>query len=548
MNRLDKKKLLSAGILGVLLVYAYIVRYVITLPGIIPDTFLRFSREMIHMGIAIVWLISIRRRVMQKSVRFYMLSVTFQLILWQYIRAVKYYFFYDTSICRYLWYAYYIPIILIPLYCFYIQEYIGKVDSYEKPKRMQLLYLPALFLIGLVFTNDAHCLVFGFPEGFNDYDNYTYKICYFLVILWSIFLGIYSLVMLLMKCRAPGNRWFQRTPLLVLGGALVVWFLYGLGILNMDFTTVSCFVIILLLESSIQSGLIRTNSKYGLLFGTSTIEARITDDEFHPCYTSDTSEPVDETMMRLALSGSVNLENKRLRSAPISHGYVFWWDDVTDLNRYTKELEETGKELAHKNDLIKAELDLQEKSLRIAEKNRLYDRISREVNTQITEIEKLLCKESSSSDIRENLIKICIISAYIKRRSNLLLISEDTDDIPAKEMEFCLRESLDNLRLAGILCSLDSKCEGKVKANRLVAVYDMAQQAFEQTLCGLNALFIKLRISNGNIFMRLQMDCSCEVCFPEKTEWTALGGRVTARRSDDILWVEFHLEKGEDRI
>ena len=101
MNRLDKKKLLSAGILGVLLVYAYIVRYVITLPGIIPDTFLRFSREMIHMGIAIVWLISIRSRVMQKSVRFYMLSVTFQLILWQYIRAVKYYFFYDTSICRY---------------------------------------------------------------------------------------------------------------------------------------------------------------------------------------------------------------------------------------------------------------------------------------------------------------------------------------------------------------------------------------------------------------------------------------------------------------
>ena len=42
--------------------------------------------------------------------------------------------------------------------------------------------------------------------------------------------------------------------------------------------------------------------------------------------------------------------------------------------------------------------------------------------------------------------KICVLGCYIKRRGNLLLLGEENKQIPAAELEHCIRESLENLR------------------------------------------------------------------------------------------------------
>ncbi len=41
----------------------------------------------------------------------------------------------------------------------------GKEETYRLPGTWRLLYLPAFFLIGLVFSNGFHQQVFSFPEG-----------------------------------------------------------------------------------------------------------------------------------------------------------------------------------------------------------------------------------------------------------------------------------------------------------------------------------------------------------------------------------------------
>ncbi len=541
-----KKTILHASVVAVLLMYAYYVKYIFPPQNAFLDTVLQFSRSLIHMGIVVVWMISIKKRIIQKSVRTYLIAVAVLLIFWQYVRAVKWYIIFDINMfTRCCWYMYYIPIILIPMFGVFIVEYIGQPEHFEMPSNMKLLYIPAFALITLVLTNDFHCLAFGFPKGFEYSDScYTHRIIYFLVMIWSVSMGIYFIVMLQQKCRAPGNRWFQRTPFFVIGGALILWILYYLSIFCFDLTSVTSFIIILLLESCIRSGLIRSNSNYEILFGASTIAARIVDDAYHVCYESDTAVPLDEKVMRQAENGPVNLGDKRLGSAEISHGRILWLDDVAEINRFTEELERTGRQLAENNDLVKAELDLREKKLHTAEKNRLYDRIAAEVREQLDQLEYLLNEKDSPCTIREKLVPVCIISAYIKRRSNLLLMAEHMKAVPAKEMEFCLRESLDNLRLAGVLCSMDSVCNGDVDVKYLVAAYDLFQQSIEQLLGELQAILIKMRISENTFFLRLQLDCPGEICFTDVSDWQSFGGQIRITRTDDTLWTELRLEGG----
>ena len=86
----------------------------------------------------------------------------------------------------------------------------------------------------------------------------------------------------------------------------------------------------------------------------------------------------------------MDISGYRFCCAAITNGYVFWIEDYTGLYRYRKELEEKGRQLSGANDLLRAELALQEKQLHIQEKNRLYDQVAKEIAPQLFQIDQLL--------------------------------------------------------------------------------------------------------------------------------------------------------------
>ena len=95
----------------------------------------------------------------------------------------------------------------------------------------------------------------------------------------------------------------------------------------------------------------------------------------------------------------------------------------------------------------------------------------------------------------------------MKRRSNLLLLSENTAYLPAKELELCLRESLENLKLVGVSGFLDADCSGTFPAAVLVAAFDICESALERLLPELGALLLWLRATkDGQLLFRIQMD------------------------------------------
>lgn len=541
MKKETEKSLRTAGIVLFLLVYACFARAAAKRIDayVVPETIFLLSRNLVHTGLLLVWAVSIKRRIMQKSVVRYLLGMAILMIFWMYIRTSKWMFFNGLNrIVRYLWYAYYIPMILIPLFGVFLVQYIGKPEDYEIPKRMKLFYLPACILIGLVLTNDIHRLAFDFPLGIRDFNTYTYHIVYYLVVVWMVSLGVYFVVMMMIKCRAPGRQWFQKLPLLVFGGAVIAWAVYYLRIMDYDMVAVNCLLVALLLESSIRSGMIRSNSKYQSLFQASTIEAQIVDSGYRVKYVSETAWPLEKKTMQQAEREEVELGDRRLSGAKISHGWVFWCDNVAEINRYTKALEKTGEQMEEKNALLQAELKLREEHLRIMEENRIYDHIVKEMSGQLQQLESLLKEAKQTEETEKKLARICMISVFVKRCSNLMLLSESTPDIPARELELCLRESLEYIRLSGTLCSMDSECEGIAPARTLAAVYQMFERVAEQAVPRTGALLVKLKISGEQIFLRLLLD-DLDLLLPEETtDWTDAGGKIAVKKMEETMWIE----------
>ena len=115
------------------------------------------------------WGSSLGMRIVGKKTKrlFYQLSIfMFILIL---VQMIKYNFCRRPIYCRLLWYAYYLPIVSVPLTCFRIVCSIGEPEEGKNIKKSHLLWIPCMILILIVMTNDLHQKVFYFKNGLADY-------------------------------------------------------------------------------------------------------------------------------------------------------------------------------------------------------------------------------------------------------------------------------------------------------------------------------------------------------------------------------------------
>jgi len=477
---------------------------------VIVRSALRMVPHIIHLPLLVVWCVTLKRRIINKQIRKYLMSVAILMIFWLAIRTFKWHFLDDGDpLGRYIWYCYYIPMILIPLLGVFITMCIGKPENFRLNSRLKLLYIPAIILIVFILTNDFHNLTFSFPGDITEYNsNYKHEIVFFIACAWFVMLGFYFATMLILKSRVPGKRTFQKLPLVMMVVAVVLWLAYVLNILRFDLTAMDCLIIVLLLESAIQSGLIASNTAYNELFEISTLAAQIIDKNYEICYSSSEANDFMEETMRSTEKKTVIIGGYSLHSKAVKGGRVLWQNDIKQIRALMNELSEKQEQLNENNELLKAEIEIKEQKARLEEKNRLYDRIAIEVSEQLTKADELLSHvEKSDEDVESVLSQICIISAYIKRRSNLLLINEDNNYISAKELEYCLRESLDNMRLMGIITSLDSSCKGKIKIEHIVEIYDVFEKIIEFLLLDINAILVHLTYKNGNLKLRLQIGC-----------------------------------------
>lgn len=513
------------------------------------QTFFLAIRNLIHISLIVSWCASLYRRILNKQVRYYMIANGLLMAFWLMAKAIKYEFISSRMyfLGRYIWYSYYIPMILIPLLGVFVIDHIGKPEDYRIPKKMYYLFVPAGLILAGIFTNDLHQLAFSFPDGIEWFDSiYKYGVIYFAAMAWFVLGGIYFVVMLLKKSRVPGSKAMQKLPLIIMLGAVVFWTLYCLEIFRgCDLTVVDCLIVSLLLESAIQSGLIPSNTNYDEIFRSSTVAAQIVDEAYRPRIMSAVAVPLTVEQMKQAETETVNLGNTLLHSKPITAGHVLWQDDVTQINELMERLRDTREQLNQSNHLLQAELELKENQAKADEKNRLYDRISKEVAPQLVKVEEILKRIEREPEQAEKLMaKVCVIGSYIKRRGNLLLLWEENRRIDARELEYCIRESLDNLRLAKVYTSFECECAGELLPTHIIAVYDLYETLVESLLDNVTAMMIRLHCREGRISIKLQVGCEEQIAQNSLANITVPFGEFSYDIQEEDVMIRYTVPEG----
>ncbi|MGM9606364.1 MAG: histidine kinase N-terminal 7TM domain-containing protein [Oscillospiraceae bacterium] len=498
-----------------------------------------FLRSVIYIVLFAAWGISIRRRIIQPQVRRYLTAVSALMVFWVTVRTIRYSLEGCPWVLRHLWYLYYLPILFIPLLAVFVALSLGKPENYRLPKWTALLNIPAAALLLLVLTNDLHQLVFVFPADAAVWGNdYRHSIGYFLAVGWQILCTLTTLVTMLIKCRIPYSRKVLMLPfvpviLSVIYGSLYVFHVPWVRRIAGDMTVVFCLLITAALESCIQCGLIQSNTHYGELFRASTIAAQIIDAAYNVCLSSNAARSIPAGTMRRTEDGPVMLDGGvRLSGAPIRGGHVLWQEDVSDAVERLEELKDLNESLEDKNIAARDEYETTKKRLSLLESNRLYNRMQLETAEKIDTLYGLLeqIRESGDPEKEKDLLyRMAVIGAYVKRRNNLLFVSEAEKMIPAEELTWSVRESLRCLKIRDVSTDFAVELDAPLSFDDAVRLYDTIETALERSMDTLSDLYLKIERKDGNLALHMALYCESDL--------SALAGpQLTVAEEDDKTW------------
>ena len=513
------------------------------------------SSGTLYAGLFIAWAVSIDYRIVQKDIRAYLIASACMMVFWIVAREIKYSFVFELDmVSRYLWYSYYIPMIFLPALLFMTALRIGQKGQKPFYGRWKLLFIPAVIMVMGVFTNDWHQMAFHFRPGFDNWGTeYTYGILYKIIVAWIITLIVASLALVFYKCRISKIKRSIWVPIvfLVVCTFYLLWtytesFIYGQKVFQVP--EMFCFMIVALCESCIQVGLIPSNIGYGDFFNASTVCAQLADETGKICYASENAVALTVEQINAAEHSAVFLDkNTRLRSYPVSGGKVLWTDDLSAINRMNNEISEIKEQLSKHHDLLRAETELKERTVRAAEQNRLYDVITAVVKPQLNQLAILLGNTApNDAKLREKFALACVLNAYIKRRSNLALIGHDCEQMQSFELVSSIRESVEYLNVDGIPCSFDWKGEGLLPTEALILAYELFEMVVEASLPKLSGLLVNLAVMEGALVLKLSMedeDTKIDANWEAKRV-KACGGMLRVKKEDGTVFVTFDTREG----
>ena len=464
------------------------------------------------------------------------------LVFWIAVSSVKHLVFMDNvTVVRYLWYAYYIPQILIAILGLNIAIMAGGGENVRLGKGGIFLFGIGAALILLVLTNDLHQIVFSFPEGVPWTNaSCTHEIGYYLIMALIALCGIVLSVIIVHKCRIPRRKKFTPLPflcviLMIIYG--VMYFVDGSFIRNYlnDMTTSGCLMVAVLFELVIESGLFQTNITYENLFQSAVITVQLTDREHQVCYASEGLGTVPKEILVQADTAPVMLEQSvRLSGAAICGGHIYWQENVSELLSVQKELEMTREELCDTGDVLRAEAEQKAYRLHLEEKNRLYDLVEKQTASQVVMLRKLTSQLRQAEDLDEAkclLGTIVIVGTYIKRRSDLIVVSGQKKSIRKEELLIGIREFKENLKLYGVECAVQiMDCERFLMETAGV-VYDVFEAVIEAGIDTISAILLCLEMQGKSLKLTICADCSEDLNILKGTF-----PKITIRQDEDGLW------------
>lgn len=515
----------------------------------IVDTFMFSANFIIYIGLLIFWMQSVRDRLLPVRSRRYMIVSALLMIFYLLVRLLRYRVLTNVIARRYVDYAYNIPLVLIPTLFLMICILISSGENTEGKRREQLLMIPSCAIVLLVMTNDLHQLCYRRLVPLSEYQGnvgtYTYGPVFYLIYGWMILTLLAGFALLIRKNWRQNIKGLFQFAVIVLvwaGISLLDWLIFTpLDLLRMYHSTETrIFFLIGLFEFCIRNRLIPYNENYSGFFSNLGLPVRITDEAFATVY--DTNIPINASDAELfaAVKESVYLdEDTRLSGMKLHPGHVFWTEDERELHEESRRLAEANELLSEENDLIAIENELKERKAHLEAQDRVYDRIASALYPKQKRIEALLESTSAESDnFPAVLAECCVLNAYCKRKSNLLLLSEDTLPHPNRELFLALQESARFLKCCGIDAAATGEEYSKLPLSMIHALYD----SFETLIEALLPVMHRMTVSLSSDGIRIAAETDTVPPFPK----TALP--VECKESDGCLFLTVRSVEGGDAI
>lgn len=454
-----------------------------------------------YIAAAMYWGITVLESIKEKHSRGIMIGIVAMILLWLLLRACKYEIW-DDDLDIALWYLYYVPQTLLPLLVFDMTVHIEGGRQTHKEK---LLYLPAAVIIVGILTNNVHQLAFRFKGSVADNNGaYSYGILYYISLVWMILLMLVAIINATRKSRIL-HRKRVFFGLLLWTLVPVLYFLYyqfGPFFLRTSFFNFPegcCILHVTFLEICIQTGLIMSNRHHEEIFKNSTIMAEITDVNHGTVHRTALCEAVSDEEKEEAAHRNVTVKDSfELRSHRINGGFVYWLSDVRESLKVNRELQELGEELAEENNILKAEIEAKEKQAALEEQNRIYDSVNKALSGKRNTVLRLLDEK--------NIYKALVVSAYMKRKGNLVILAKQGERSDIRELGLCINESFSYLRLNGCICNCTVSGEGMVKTGTIASLYDIFEEITERYYDKTEAFLCYIRCDKDEVTMRCQLE------------------------------------------
>ena len=506
---------------------------------------------MIYTVLIIFWIQSLYARLLPSKARSYMVVIGLLMVFYLVLRVFKYRIAGDNTGLRLTWYAFYIPMTFIPALFLAVSIRIAKGNRPSKLDE-RLLLIPAGILSGIILTNDLHHLVFVPNPGVTGFigtsGTYTYRITFYLTYAWMIITIVIGIVLLLRACGVRKNR----RKLLFVAGIVAIWFIlirlhtikkYIEFIPPYESPEIHIFCMLAIFEFCIRQRLIPYNENYTGFFAKLPMPVVITDRKFDRIYRSANVIEADREEFGQALESPVYPQpDMKLSGRQIQGGYAFWLEDESEVRKANERLMEANSTLESENTLIEYENKQKEKNAYLRSRHHIYHEIAEKMYPYQKRIERLLDEAKPGTEgFKESIAYVSVLNAYVKRKTNLLLMASEEGGITLHELMLAVSESGRYLSYVGIKTSVDESgfTDGEertasVTAENIIALYDTFETLAERMIGHASLLMISY---DGNA-LKLAADTEQAVVAGD----TELPVRI--EDNDGILFMIISAKKG----
>lgn len=484
-----------------------------------------------------------------------MKSLSWMALLMIFLRGIKYSVYAEVDVlARHTWYFYYVPLLLIPLFLFYISLLIAPKKNARVSKIWYLTLTATAVFIILILTNDIHQLVFRFQPDFMNWNNdYSHSSLFYVITFWQYALYFAAIIVLAIKCRISGskkNAWLILIPFAIgiamnvllitekmpkLGGSYII-----------EFPEALIFMVAIVLECCMQLGLIPTNTNYGKLFRNFSISAQITDKFGNPVYVSSAAIPLTKEQFAMPDGSRIGVHTV-LHKMKIPGGFCFWQDDMTELDRLNADLSDIKEELAKETELTRLRNELKERQTKLEQRTLVYDTIAKRTQKQSQSISYLAKTARLSDDAaqkQECRNRITLLGTYIKRYANLMLLSQERGVIEVGELGLSVSEVLRYLNFCGIPSECIQNAQGVAPADAVLAVFEAFEMLVEENYSSLSGVFVNLS-SYENIIFKMTFENLTEPLSDDmEKQLCGFGVENEIKREDNVTYICFTLPKG----